>query len=110
MSVKPEISIINARVLPTPKISYHNASQDAEFGPQEGAWSLKGKRLAQGATLGSWSVVNFGGNIPKPAIERFIRELCQAFADKGSMSLIVPHQLLMATLKAILIVFSRNPG
>ncbi|KAL0140472.1 Piwi domain-containing protein [Mucor lusitanicus] len=77
MSVKPEMAVINAR------ISYHASSQEAEFAPQGGAWNLRGKKVAQGATLGSWSVVNFAGAVPMPAIQRFIRELCQTFADTG---------------------------
>jgi hypothetical protein len=83
MSVKPEMSVINARVLPTPKISYHPTSQETEFAPQGGAWNLRRKKVAQGATLGSWSVVNIAGAVSMPAIQRFIRELCQTFADTG---------------------------
>ncbi|KAI8979788.1 Piwi domain-containing protein [Mycotypha africana] len=83
MAVKPEMAVVKARVLPTPKISYHQSSQDAEFAPQGGAWNLRGKKVAQGATLGSWSVVNFAGAVPLPAIQRFIRELCQTFIDTG---------------------------
>ncbi|KAI8647337.1 Piwi domain-containing protein [Parasitella parasitica] len=83
MAVKPEMSVINARVLPTPKISYNEKSQDATFTPEGGAWNLRGKKVAQGATLGSWSVVNFAGNVPLPAINRFIRELSQTFIDTG---------------------------
>ncbi|KAI8986394.1 Piwi domain-containing protein [Pilobolus umbonatus] len=83
MSVKPEMTVINARVLPTPRISYHASSQEAEFAPMAGAWNLKGKKVAQASTLGSWSVVNFAGNVPPPAIQRFIRELCQTFIDTG---------------------------
>ncbi|KAI7907008.1 Piwi domain-containing protein [Cokeromyces recurvatus] len=83
MAVKPDMAVINARVLPTPKISYNVSSQEPEFAPQGGAWNLKGKKVAHGATLGSWSVVNFAGNVPMPAIQRFIRELCQTFIDTG---------------------------
>ena len=83
MSIKPEMAVINARVLPTPKISYHPTSQEAEFAPQGGAWNLRGKKVAQGATLGSWAVVNFAGAVPMPAIQRFVRELTQTFADTG---------------------------
>jgi eukaryotic translation initiation factor 2C len=83
MSVKPEMAVVQARVLPTPKISYHKSSQEAEFAPMGGAWNLRGKKVAQGAVLGSWSVVNFAGNVPMPAIQRFVRELCQTFIDTG---------------------------
>jgi hypothetical protein len=68
ISVKPEMSVINARVLPTPKIAHHPASQEAVFAPQNGAWNLRGKKVAQGGTLGSWSVVNFAEPVPLPVI------------------------------------------
>ncbi|KAI8371592.1 Piwi domain-containing protein [Radiomyces spectabilis] len=83
MSVKPEMAMVNARVLQTPKISYHPSSQEATFAPMAGAWNLRGKKVAQGAVLGSWSVVNFAGPIPPPVIQRFVRELCQTFIDTG---------------------------
>ncbi|RCH92328.1 Eukaryotic translation initiation factor 2C [Rhizopus azygosporus] len=83
LTVKPEMAVINARVLPTPKISYHPSSQEATFAPAGGAWNLRGKKVAQGANLGSWSVVNFAGNVPPPAINNFIRELCRTFIDTG---------------------------
>jgi hypothetical protein len=77
------MSVINARVLPAPEISYHASSQVAEFAPQGGAWNLRGKKVAQGATLGFWSVVNFAGAVPMPVIQRFVRELYQTFANTG---------------------------
>ncbi|KAI9497727.1 Piwi domain-containing protein [Zychaea mexicana] len=83
MTVKPEMAVINARVLPTPQISYAQAGPDSTFAPQGGAWNLRGKKLAQGAVLGSWSVVNFAAQVPPPAIQRFVRELCQTFIDTG---------------------------
>ncbi|KAI8062500.1 Piwi domain-containing protein [Gongronella butleri] len=83
VTVKPEMAMVNARVLPTPKISYHPSSQDAVFAPQGGAWNLRGKKVAKGATLGSWSVVNFTSSLNPQAIQRFIREMCQTFIDTG---------------------------
>jgi hypothetical protein len=83
MAVSPNMSIIKASVLATPKISYSPTSQEPEFAPQGGAWNLRGKKVAQGATIGSWSVVNFADHVPKPSITRFIRELCQTFAATG---------------------------
>lgn len=83
VSVKPEMAVVKARVLPTPRITYHPSSQEHEFSPQAGAWNLRGKKVAQGATLGSWAIVNFAGGVPLPAIQRFTRELCQTFIDTG---------------------------
>ncbi|KAI7880301.1 Piwi-domain-containing protein [Lichtheimia hyalospora FSU 10163] len=83
MNIKSEMAMVSARVLPTPQISYSQASQDGTFAPVGGAWNLRGKKVAQGAVLGSWSVVNFHAQVTTPAIQRFIRELCQTFIDTG---------------------------
>jgi hypothetical protein len=83
IQVKPEMAMIGARVLPTPQISYHNSTPDHTFAPQGGAWNLRGKKLAQGATLGSWSVVNFSSNTSPQQVQRFIREMTQTFVDTG---------------------------
>ncbi|CAO3652743.1 unnamed protein product [Cunninghamella echinulata] len=83
VTIKPEMAMINARVLSTPKISYAPNSQEPTFAPRDGAWNLRGKKVSKGARLGSWSVVNFTPNLNDGAIQRFIRELCQTFADTG---------------------------
>ncbi|KAI9320095.1 Piwi domain-containing protein [Dichotomocladium elegans] len=83
MTVKPDMAVVGARVLSTPQISYSQSTPDGTFAPQGGAWNLRGKKLAQGAVLGSWSVVNFAPQVPMPAIQHFVRELCQTFIDTG---------------------------
>ncbi|KAI8099370.1 Piwi domain-containing protein [Halteromyces radiatus] len=83
VNIKSEMATVNARVLPTPKISYHPSSQNATFAPVGGAWNLRGKKVAKGANLGSWSIVNFASKIHDGMIQRFIPELCQTFVDTG---------------------------
>ncbi|KAI8099254.1 Piwi domain-containing protein [Halteromyces radiatus] len=83
VSVKPDMTMVNARVLPAPKISFHASSEDASFTPVGGTWSLSGKKVANGATLKSWSVVNFASSINDGSVRFFIRELGQMFIDKG---------------------------
>lgn len=83
VTVKPEMAMINARVLNTPKISYAPTSQDPTFAPQGGAWNLRGKKVSKGARLGSWSVVNFTRGLKDGEIQRFVREICQTFNDTG---------------------------
>ncbi|KAI8086911.1 Piwi domain-containing protein [Gilbertella persicaria] len=83
MTVDNQMALVDARVLPAPRINYSTTTPEGSFVPSNGVWSLRGKRLARGVTLGSWSIVNFAGNIPQPAIQRFVRELCQTFVDIG---------------------------
>ncbi|GAB5586216.1 hypothetical protein Unana1_01116 [Umbelopsis nana] len=85
MTVKPDMAVVNARILPTPTVSYNASTRDGTFVPQGGAWNLRGKRVAQGATLGSWSVVCFchPQQVPMQDIQRFVREMCTTFIDTG---------------------------
>ncbi|KAI8330896.1 Piwi domain-containing protein [Chlamydoabsidia padenii] len=83
MKIDPEMAQVDARVLPAPRVSYHQTSQDANFLPGNGAWTLRGKKLASGATVKSWSVVNFDIKLNNPMIQRFMRELIQKFVEAG---------------------------
>ncbi|KAI8096148.1 uncharacterized protein BX664DRAFT_346234 [Halteromyces radiatus] len=71
------MTMINVCVLSTPKISYHTSSQDATFSPIGGAWNLRSKKVAKGANLCPWSVVNFASKVHDGMLQNFICELCQ---------------------------------
>ncbi|GES81009.1 piwi domain-containing protein [Rhizophagus clarus] len=71
MDISNDMAVVKARVLPTPTIQYQSS-----FEPENGAWDLRNKRLATGATLGSWSVLVFlnEDDLPDGVIEVFMRE------------------------------------
>ncbi|KAG0165351.1 Eukaryotic translation initiation factor 2C [Apophysomyces sp. BC1015] len=83
MTVKPEMAMINGRVLPLPQLSVNPASKDGTFTPNNGVWNMLGKKVAQGASLGSWSVVNFNNRGSPDAINKFIRMMVQTFTELG---------------------------
>ncbi|KAG0293797.1 Eukaryotic translation initiation factor 2C [Dissophora globulifera] len=85
IQVAKEMVSIRARVLPPPEISYHRTSRQPKFIPQNGAWNLRDKRVASGATLGSWGVVVFGDEmqLPRGFVESFMRELIITCVDTG---------------------------
>ncbi|PKY39145.1 Piwi-domain-containing protein, partial [Rhizophagus irregularis] len=65
--ISNDMVITQARVLPTPTLYYHPASKEDTFIPKDGLWNLKNKKVATGATLGSWACAVFGNagmNIP----------------------------------------------
>ena len=82
------ISQVNARILPTPTIQYHPSSREASITPQQGAWNLRDKKVAAGATLGSWSVLSFVNvnDLPDQAINGFLRELTNTCQLTGMVS------------------------
>jgi eukaryotic translation initiation factor 2C len=80
-----EMAIVNARILPSPAISYHPASKEPVITPREGAWNLRDKMVAQGVTVRSWSVVAFGAeqDYPVSAIQKFVTLLVQTCEECG---------------------------
>jgi eukaryotic translation initiation factor 2C len=96
IKIKSEPATINARVLPTPQVQYHQTSkQQGLLTPQNGVWNLVGQKVCAGAELGSWAVVCFAPqrNMQMSAIETFIKELCNTATDSG-----VAQQFISLTL------------
>ncbi|CAB4481807.1 unnamed protein product [Rhizophagus irregularis] len=85
MRISNDMMVVNARVLPIPTIKYHPTSKEHDVRPNGGAWSLKDKKLATGATLGSWSVLAFlnQNELPDQAINPFVREFVNTCQDSG---------------------------
>ncbi|CAB4481800.1 unnamed protein product [Rhizophagus irregularis] len=54
MEISNDMTVVNARILPTPIIQYHQTSKENRIEPKGGEWNLRDKRVATGATLGSW--------------------------------------------------------
>ncbi|KAF9434815.1 argonaute 1 [Entomortierella beljakovae] len=85
LKISSEMVTIKARSLPAPTISYHPSSKDANFTPNDGAWNLIGKKVAQGSSLGSWGVVVFGNerDVPSAQVNGFIRQLVTTCTATG---------------------------
>ncbi len=81
--VSNDMAIIRARVLPAPKLQYHFTSRKATFVPKNGSWNMLNKKVATGATLGSWACVSFAENIQQGSVHHFLRELITTCQDTG---------------------------
>ncbi|CAB5308712.1 unnamed protein product [Rhizophagus irregularis] len=85
MSISNNMAVVDARILPTPTIQYHPTSRERRIEPKGGVWNLRDKKVATGATLGSWSVLAFLNerNLPDNIIEGFLREFVVTCIDTG---------------------------
>ncbi|CAG8572560.1 947_t:CDS:2, partial [Acaulospora morrowiae] len=79
--VSNEMITVNARVLPVPAVEYGNSSEM----PTNGAWNLRGKKVATGATLGSWSVLVFlpENRFKIQTVRDFVRQLVTTCDETG---------------------------
>ncbi|CAG8461331.1 16740_t:CDS:10, partial [Acaulospora morrowiae] len=85
VNVSNDMVVTPARVLSAPTLQYHPTSREPSIVPHEGSWNMKGKKVAQGATLGSWSIIAFGSDseFPHRAIQAFTRELVITCQENG---------------------------
>ncbi|CAB4422806.1 unnamed protein product [Rhizophagus irregularis] len=85
MRISADMLLVNARVLPTPTIQYHPSSREHHVQPRDGSWNLRDKKVATGATLGSWAVLAFlsQDDLPDLSINTFVRELVNTCQDTG---------------------------
>ncbi|KAI1316171.1 hypothetical protein EDD11_010343 [Mortierella claussenii] len=83
MEVSKEMTVVPARVLPPPRVSYGN---NVQVTPQFGSWQLNPQRkMVQGATLKSWGVLVYEppGRLREDTIRNFLRELTSTLAENG---------------------------
>ncbi|PKK58711.1 Piwi-domain-containing protein, partial [Rhizophagus irregularis] len=85
MEVSNDMTVVNARILPTPTIQYHQSSRKSHVRPNGGSWNLRDKKVINGAILSSWSVLAFLSykDLPDQAIKLFMRELITTCQDTG---------------------------
>ncbi|GBC16598.2 Piwi domain-containing protein [Rhizophagus irregularis DAOM 181602=DAOM 197198] len=85
VKVSDKMAVVDARVLPAPTIIYHPSSREKHITPINGNWNLRNKKLAIGATLGSWCVLAFLSSdvFPDNVISTFVRELATVCQDTG---------------------------
>ncbi|CAG8654357.1 5692_t:CDS:10, partial [Ambispora leptoticha] len=85
MKVSNQMTEVSARVLPVPTVQYHPSSRPSSIQPKEGAWNLRGVKVAVGTTLGSWGVLVFAPKhvISEEKVMHFIKELITTCQETG---------------------------
>ncbi|EGF81781.1 hypothetical protein BATDEDRAFT_16026 [Batrachochytrium dendrobatidis JAM81] len=85
VQINHEMVTVSARVLPAPEVSYHPGSKEPLITPQDGAWNLRDKMVAQGVTLRAWCVIVFGTekDYSTSAIQSFITLMVQTCEECG---------------------------
>lgn len=86
MQVASELMLVNARVLPAPKLSY---TQPEAIDPgNSGSWNLRNVKFVQGAQLTTWGVVSLAErrdvDIPGPSgLVTFLKDMVQMLQACG---------------------------
>lgn len=80
IQVRPELTSIEARVLPAPTLKYHETGGEPRVNPRVGQWNMINKKMVNGGKVDTWACVSFSRNVDA---NRFCQELIDMCSSKG---------------------------
>lgn len=85
MKISDQMTTIDARVLPTPRVAYSSSEPGGVLRPKNGVWNVSQSKLAKGATLKSWAVINFAQQHIRQheVVVHFMRTLIDCLVKAG---------------------------
>ncbi|CDP07006.1 unnamed protein product [Coffea canephora] len=80
IQVRPELTSVEARVLPPPTLKYHATGGEPRVNPRVGQWNMINKKMVNGGKVDSWACVSFSRNLDA---SRFCEDLIRMCSSKG---------------------------
>ncbi|XP_027345224.1 protein argonaute 5 isoform X2 [Abrus precatorius] len=81
--VKEDLALINARVLPPPRLKYHETGKESNVEPRMGQWNMIDKKMVNGGNVQHWTCVNFSVRLNRDMPYVFSDELVKMCSSKG---------------------------
>ncbi|KAL6647561.1 hypothetical protein ACP70R_014998 [Stipagrostis hirtigluma subsp. patula] len=89
ISVVNQMANVQARVLPPPMLKYHDSGREKTCEPRVGQWNMINKKMVNGATVDSWTCLNFSRK-PHGAVETLCDDLVRMCNSIGMIFNRVP--------------------
>ncbi|KAJ4841784.1 argonaute 5 [Turnera subulata] len=83
IQVSKELTLVKARILPPPRLKYHESGQEVMVDPQFGQWNMINKKMVNGGTVDCWACVNFSNQVHKELPSQFCKQLIDMCHSKG---------------------------
>ncbi|CAA0826626.1 Protein argonaute 1 [Striga hermonthica] len=83
ITISENLAQVEARVLPAPRLKYHDSGREKDCMPQVGQWNMMNKRMVNGGIVNNWICINFARNIQDNAADNFSYELAQMCNTSG---------------------------
>ncbi|GAU20692.1 hypothetical protein TSUD_231060 [Trifolium subterraneum] len=77
IKISEELDQIEARILPPPRLKYHDNGKEKDCLPQVGQWNMKNKEMLNGGSVYKWLCINFSNNVGDPDVDCFCYELAK---------------------------------
>ncbi|GMG98489.1 hypothetical protein Nepgr_000329 [Nepenthes gracilis] len=82
LQVSEALTPVNARVLPTPMLKYHESGLEARVTPGVGHWNMIDKKMYNGGTVRFWTCLNFS-RLTDDLASQFCSQLVSMCIRKG---------------------------
>ncbi|KAL3618099.1 argonaute 1B [Castilleja foliolosa] len=83
IKISEDMAQVEARVLPAPRLKYHDSGREKDCLPSVGQWNMMNKRMINGGTVNHWICINFARNIQDKSAHNFCYELAQMCNTSG---------------------------
>ncbi|MCO5610336.1 hypothetical protein L7F22_064572 [Adiantum nelumboides] len=93
MSVSPELTSVNARVLRPPKLKYGVQGSVREIEPRTGSWNMNNACLVEGGTIDHWALISFDRSVHPAVAGELITNLahrCQELGIRMNPETVIP--------------------
>ncbi|KAM5573865.1 protein argonaute 1-like [Rosa sericea] len=77
IKISENMAQVEARILPAPRLKYHNTGKQKNCLPRFGQWSMINKKMVNGGKVSNWICINFSPNVQESVVKSFCYELAQ---------------------------------
>ncbi|KAI9076228.1 hypothetical protein K1719_041801 [Acacia pycnantha] len=83
IKVSEELALCDARVLPPPRLKYHETGKEAIVEPSRGQWNMINKKMYNAGNVQYWTCLNFSTRVSRDLPHQFCNELISMCTSKG---------------------------
>ncbi|KAK9062846.1 hypothetical protein SSX86_020036 [Deinandra increscens subsp. villosa] len=83
IKISTQLASVEARILPPPRLKYHDTGRERDCLPQVGQWNMMNKKMVNGGTVTNWICINFARNVQDNIARNFCSELAQMCKTSG---------------------------
>ncbi|AQK45505.1 argonaute1b [Zea mays] len=91
--IDERLAAVEARVLPPPRLKYHDSGREKDVLPRVGQWNMMNKKMVNGGRVSNWACINFSRNVQDSAARGFSHELavmCQISGMDFALEPVLP--------------------
>ncbi|KAL5209891.1 hypothetical protein ABZP36_005514 [Zizania latifolia] len=75
IKVTNQLALVDARILPTPLLKYHDSGRERVCNPTVGLWNMINKRMVNGGSINHWACLTFSSRLHPNDIRMFCDDL-----------------------------------